>query len=91
LQSLELISGIEVEMFDSGCCGMAGDFGYRHSKVSKVIASQSLGDSMGRMNEDNILISTGTGCRKQISDVFSLQSMHLAQFFYKSLENLETD
>jgi len=78
-------------MFDSGCCGMAGDFGYRHSKVSKVIASQSLGDSMGRMNEDNILISTGTGCRKQISDVFSLQSMHLAQFFYKSLENLETD
>jgi FAD/FMN-containing dehydrogenase len=41
-KALELISGITVEMMPTGCCGMSGDFGYKHYDVSKKIAEQVL-------------------------------------------------
>jgi FAD/FMN-containing dehydrogenase/Fe-S oxidoreductase len=84
-KSLELISGVEVKMLDSGCCGMAGDFGYKNSNISKVIAHQSFGNSIDEINKNDIFVATGTSCRRQISDVFSLQSIHLSQLFFKAL------
>ncbi len=41
-KALELISGITVEMMPTGCCGMSGDFGYKHYVVSKKIAEKVL-------------------------------------------------
>jgi FAD/FMN-containing dehydrogenase/Fe-S oxidoreductase len=90
-QSLKLIPGIEVEILNSGCCGMAGDFGYKHSKISEVIAHQSLDDLMSRVKKNDILIATGTSCRKQISDIFSTKSIHLSQIFVQTLTNYNVE
>jgi Fe-S oxidoreductase len=81
LRSLELIPGIKVKMLNTGCCGMAGDFGYKYDDVSKTIAHQSFDEPFKRINNDDILIATGTSCRKQISDVFQTKSIHLPQLF----------
>jgi Fe-S oxidoreductase len=83
--ALELIPGIELEIINAGCCGMAGDFGYKHAKISEIIAHQSLDESMEKIHADDILISTGVSCRKQLLDVYSHQAKQLHQLFYESI------
>jgi FAD/FMN-containing dehydrogenase/Fe-S oxidoreductase len=85
LRSLKLIPGIKVKMLNTGCCGMAGDFGYKYDDISKTIAHQSFDGPFKRINDDDILIATGTSCRKQISDVFQTKSIHLPQLFARTV------
>jgi FAD/FMN-containing dehydrogenase/Fe-S oxidoreductase len=83
---LGLIPGLQVELINGGCCGMAGEFGYKHPKISENIAHNSLDSYMERVKDQDILIATGTSCRKQILDVFKIKSTHLPQLFVESLE-----
>jgi FAD/FMN-containing dehydrogenase/Fe-S oxidoreductase len=85
-EALALIPGLQVEIMNSGCCGMAGDFGYKYSEISKKIAHNSLDDYMAKIKDRDVLIATGTSCRKQILDVFGNRSQHLAQLFVESIE-----
>ena len=85
-KALELIPGFKVELINSGCCGMAGEFGYKHLKISEKIAHNSLDDYMKKIKNQDILVVTGTSCRKQISDVFKIKSTHLSQLFVESIE-----
>ncbi len=85
LKSLSLIPGIRVEILDAGCCGMAGDFGYKYTHLSETIANQSLGLAMKKIEKHDVLVSSGTSCRRQISDVFSEQPLHLTQLFFRAL------
>jgi len=60
--------GHEVDVLDSGCCGMAGSFGYEaeHLSMSRAIGSilfDQIGDSPGRR-----VVAPGTSCRTQIAD-----------------------
>ena len=80
---LGLISEIQIEVVNGGCCGMAGEFGYKHSKLSKIIAHQSLDKPFENINNDDILIATGTSCRKQISDVFNIEPIHVSQLLIR--------
>jgi Fe-S oxidoreductase len=64
---------------------MAGDFGYKYDDISKTIAHQSFDEPFKRINNDDILIATGTSCRKQISDVFQTKSIHLPQLFARAI------
>jgi len=73
-------------MVHEGCCGMGGEFGYRHPIVSKKIAQNSLKDAISRIEDGDLLIVTGSGCRRQILDTFRLQSTHLPSLFLRSLE-----
>jgi FAD/FMN-containing dehydrogenase/Fe-S oxidoreductase len=84
-QALVLIPGIKVEIINSGCCGMAGDFGYKHLEISEKIAHNSLDDYIPRITNQDVLIATGTSCRKQVLDVFATQSQHLPQLFAESI------
>ena len=81
-KSLMLIPNIDLEFFGSGCCGMAGDFGYLKNKTSKIIAKQSLGKHIDKIKENDIVIATGSSCRKQFIDIFSTKSIHIAELFY---------
>jgi len=83
--ALELIPGINLEIIEAGCCGMAGDFGYKHPKISEVIGHQSLDKSMNKIHENDILISTGFSCRKQFLDVYSQKAKQLHQLFYRAM------
>ena len=69
-QTLALIPELEVEVIDSGCCGMAGAFGYEasHYDVSMKMAELSLLPTIRASSKDTLLIANGTSCRHQIRD-----------------------
>ncbi|MCP5013423.1 MAG: FAD-binding protein [Aestuariibacter sp.] len=77
---LALIPDLEVEVIDSGCCGMAGAFGYEasHFEVSMKMAELSLLPAVRAADHDTLLIANGTSCRHQIYDGAQRQSLHLA-------------
>ena len=83
--ALELIPNIDFEIIDAGCCGMAGDFGYKHPKMSETIAHQSLDESIKKIQVNDMLISTGMSCRKQFLDLYSHKAKQLHQIFYESI------
>ena len=85
-QSLMLIPNIDLEFINSGCCGMAGDFGYLKNETSKKIAEQSLGSHLKKIEENDIVIATGSSCRKQFIDIFNTKSMHMSEIFYLAVE-----
>jgi Fe-S oxidoreductase len=85
-KSLGLIPKLQIKIIDGGCCGMAGDFGYKHPKVSEDIAHNSLDTYINKIQDQDMLIATGTSCRKQIQDVFKTRSTHLPRLFIESIE-----
>ena len=87
IKSIKLIPEIQFEIIEGGCCGMAGDFGYKYSKISEKIAHNSLDVYMKKINSCDVLIATGISCRRQILDIFKFQSNHLVQLFSRSLRN----
>jgi Fe-S oxidoreductase len=71
----------EAKLIDSGCCGMAGSFGYEieHEALSKKIGSLKLIPKI--LNEpDKIVIADGISCRSQIFYEANRESYHLADF-----------
>ncbi len=81
--ALELIPKLQTKIIDGGCCGMAGYFGYKHSKVSEIIAHDSLDNFVDKFEKQDVLIATGTSCRKQFLDIFKIQSTHLSTLLVK--------
>lgn len=79
--ALELISGLSVEMIASGCCGMSGEFGYKHYDVSQKIAEQSLLPAVRQSKSEDLIVATGTSCRHQLEGLGSYQALHIAQVF----------
>ena len=79
-QTLALIPELDVEVIDSGCCGMAGAFGYEagHYKVSMKMAELDLLPAVREADEDVLLIANGTSCRHQIIDGAQRESQHIA-------------
>jgi len=88
--ALELIAGVEVKMIPSGCCGMSGEFGYKHYEVSKKIANQVLLPTLKEANENDLIVATGTSCRHQLEDLGQYSALHISQVFAKAL-NLSID
>ena len=68
IKLLERIPGIEVETINSGCCGMAGSFGYQaeHYEVSMEMAELSLLPSIRQATANEHIAACGTSCRHQI-------------------------
>ena len=79
-QVLALVPDLEVEVIDSGCCGMAGAFGYEanHFEVSMKMAELSLLPAVRAADLDTLVIANGTSCRHQIYDGAHRESLHLA-------------
>ena len=67
-------------MIDSGCCGMAGAFGYEasHYDVSMKMAELSLLPAVRAADKDTLLVANGTSCRHQIDGGAHRQSRHIA-------------
>jgi len=85
--ALELVPGIEVAIPDSGCCGMAGAFGYRADRyeLSVAMGERVLAPAVRDTDEDAIIVATGTSCRHQISDLTGRKAMHPLQFLASRL------
>jgi len=75
--------GVEYQVIDSGCCGMAGSFGFerRHYDVSQAIGEQRLMPALRSSSSDTLVIADGFSCREQIEQATGRRAMHLAEVF----------
>jgi Fe-S oxidoreductase len=71
----------------SGCCGMAGSFGYEreHYEVSMQIGELVLFPAVRDAAADTILAAPGTSCRHQIADGTGRRAMHPAEILHAAL------
>ena len=71
------IDGVKLSQLDSGCCGMAGSFGYEveHYRLSIKIAEQSLAELLSK-NRNTTVVANGFSCRHQIKHCFDIQARH---------------
>jgi Fe-S oxidoreductase/FAD/FMN-containing dehydrogenase len=78
LAMLSLIPGTKVELIDSGCCGMAGSFGYEreHYDLSIKLAEMTLAPTVRSASADTIICASGTSCRDQINHTTTRQALH---------------
>ncbi len=76
---LKLIPGVQPELIETSCCGMAGSFGYEasHHDVSMKMAELSLLPAI-RKQPDAIVVADGTSCRHQIHDGAQREAIHAA-------------
>jgi len=74
-------TGAHVELLDSGCCGMAGPFGFEKDKfaVSQTLAERVLLPTVRAAAPDDLLVSNGFSCREQISQNTPRHAVHLAE------------
>jgi FAD/FMN-containing dehydrogenase/Fe-S oxidoreductase len=73
--------GLEAEVLDSGCCGLAGSFGFehRHAGISRQIGEHKLMPMVREAPEDTLLIVDGFSCRTQIEQMTDRHGLHTAQ------------
>ncbi len=71
LAMLRRVPGADVRLIESGCCGMAGAFGYHaeHYETSVAMAESGLAPAVRAASQGATLVADGTSCRAQISDV----------------------
>ncbi|MGV6830007.1 MAG: FAD-binding and (Fe-S)-binding domain-containing protein [bacterium] len=71
----------------SGCCGMAGSFGYEkeHYELSMQIGEQSLFPSIRNSEKNVIIAANGTSCRHQIQDGTHKQTLHPVEILFNAL------
>ncbi|MEX2114894.1 MAG: FAD-linked oxidase C-terminal domain-containing protein [Pirellulales bacterium] len=75
VSALRKIPGANVQLVDSGCCGMAGSFGYEHYDVSMAIGERVLFKAV-RAAPDADIVAPGFSCRHQIAHATGRQAMH---------------
>jgi Fe-S oxidoreductase len=73
--------GLDFEMLDSGCCGMAGSFGFEKDKyeVSIQCGERVLLPAVRRASPETLIIADGYSCREQIAQTTDRRALHLAQ------------
>ena len=74
-------AGIEYEHLDSGCCGMAGAFGFekKNYEISMRIGDRVLLPRVRDAANDTLIIADGFSCREQIVQATGREAMHLAE------------
>jgi FAD/FMN-containing dehydrogenase/Fe-S oxidoreductase len=73
--------GLDFEVLDSGCCGMAGSFGFErdHYEISKAIGERRLLPAAREAAKDTLLIADGFSCKTQVEELTDRRPLHLAQ------------
>ena len=83
-RALRTIPGLTVRELDSGCCGMAGSFGYDHFDVSQQIGERVLFPEV-REHTTGPVIAPGFSCRHQIADGTGVKAVHPVVFLRDQL------
>ena len=86
-RTLEL-AGFAVDEVDSGCCGMAGSFGYEaeHLEVSLAMAERRLLPAVRAAGAGTEIAAAGTSCRAQIAHGCARKALHPAQLLRAALQ-----
>ncbi len=85
---LSLPENYTVTTIPSGCCGMAGSFGYEkeHYELSMKIGELVLFPAIRKGAGDSIIAAPGTSCRHQVKDGTGRKAMHPIEILYDALE-----
>lgn len=84
---LSLPANYTVEVIPSGCCGMAGSFGYEaeHYEVSMKIGELVLFPKVRKAASDTLIAAAGTSCRHQIHDGTQREALHPVEILWAAL------
>ncbi|MFD2036897.1 FAD-binding and (Fe-S)-binding domain-containing protein [Belliella marina] len=84
---LSLPVNYQVEVIPSGCCGMAGSFGYEaeHYDVSMKIGEMVLFPAVREASSDTQIVAPGTSCRHQIKDGTQRNAKHPVEVLWEAL------
>ncbi len=84
---LNLPENYQVEVIPSGCCGMAGSFGYEaeHYAVSMQIGELVLFPAVRNADNETIVVAPGTSCRHQILDGTGRKALHPVEVLWDAL------
>ena len=87
LRLLRAIPELQVEEVDSGCCGMAGSFGFEkeHYDLSLAIAERRLAPAVRALPPDALVIASGVSCRQQIAHTTGKKPLHPAEVLQEAL------
>jgi FAD/FMN-containing dehydrogenase/Fe-S oxidoreductase len=84
---LNLPENYKVTIIPSGCCGMAGSFGYEkeHYEVSMQVGELKLFPAVKKSSTDTIIAANGTSCRHQIKDGTKREALHPVSILRQAL------
>jgi FAD/FMN-containing dehydrogenase/Fe-S oxidoreductase len=90
-ESLLRKMGADLQSIDSGCCGMAGPFGYDREKfaVSQAVGERVLLPAVRATPADTLIVSDGYSCREQIWQATGRPAIHLADAIQLALRQKE--
>lgn len=88
VKMLSFPENYSVEVIPSGCCGMAGSFGYEkeHYDLSMKIGELVLFPAVRKAGDDVIIAAPGTSCRHQIKDGTTKKALHPVEVLYEALK-----
>ena len=80
-------AGYEVTEVDSGCCGMAGSFGFEkeHYELSTKIGNRRLAPAVKAVGADVEIVAPGISCRQQIDHLAGRRAKHPAELLWEAL------
>ena len=86
VEMLRLPANRTVETIPSGCCGMAGSFGYEaeHYDLSMRIGELVLFPSVRKASSDTVIAAPGTSCRHQVKDGTGRLALHPIEVMYEA-------
>ena len=88
IKMLSLPKGYQVSEIPSGCCGMAGSFGYEKEnyQISNQISELVLLPAIRKVSEATIIAASGTSCRHQIKDGVDRTALHPIEILFNALK-----
>ena len=80
--------GLDFEVLDSGCCGLAGSFGFEteHYDISVKIGERRLLPAVREATSDTLVIADGFSCQTQIAELTDRRALHLAEVMQMARE-----
>jgi len=87
LAALRIVPGQSVRLIDSGCCGMAGSFGFEaeHYEISRAMGALRLFPAVEAASVDTEIAVTGVSCRQQIGHFTSRRPRHAIELLAEAL------
>lgn len=79
--------GVDYDLLDSGCCGMAGSFGFEEDKyeLSQQIGERVLLPAVREVSDHTLVVADGFSCREQIAQATGRKAMHTAEVLQLAL------
>ncbi|MEP7370556.1 MAG: hypothetical protein ABI662_12925 [Dermatophilaceae bacterium] len=80
--------GVETHIVGSGCCGLAGNFGFEpgHWDLSQALGERELFPKVRTKDDDSLVLADGFSCRTQLSQGTGVTGLHLAEVLKLALD-----